>query len=74
MSTVSMQQVCPDNAGQPCQWPLHQIHRIARGAPPWTSDQNRLQGARLCLRHHQSQRGGPPFWGQGTQQRQDGLS
>ena len=44
-----------NNAGQPCQWPLHQIHRISRGTAPWTTDQNRLQGARLCVRHHQSQ-------------------
>ena len=61
-----------NNAGQPCQWPSHQIHRMSRGTPPWTTDQNRLQGARLWLHHHQSQRGGPPSWGQGTQQWQDG--
>ena len=80
MSTVPMQQVCTEraqnasanNAGQPCQWPSHQIRRISRGTAPWTTDQNRLQGARLCVCHHQSQRGGPPSWGQGTQQRQDG--
>ena len=63
-----------NNAGQPCQWPSHQSHRISRGTPPWTTDHNRLQGARLWLLHHRSQRGLPPFWGQGTQQRQDGLS
>ena len=60
-----------NNAGQPCQWPSHQIHRISRGTPPWITDHNRLQGARLCVHHHQSQRGGPPSWGQGTQQRED---
>ena len=61
-----------NNAGQPCQWPLHQIHRISQDTPLWTTDQNRLQGARLCVHHHQSQRGGPPSWGQSTQQQQDG--
>ena len=60
-----------NNAGQPCQWPSHQIHRISRETPLWTTDQNRLQGARLCARHHQSQRGGPPSWGTGIQQRED---
>ena len=59
-----------NNAGQPCQWPLHQIDRISRGTPTWVTDQNRLQSARLCVRYQKSQRGGPPFWGQGTQQRQ----
>ena len=63
-----------NNAGQPCQWPSRQIHRISRGTQPWATDQSRLQGARLCVHHHQSQRGGPPSWGQGTQQRPDGLS
>ena len=63
-----------NNAGQPCQWPSHQMHRISRGTPPLITDQNRLQGARLCVHYHQSQRGGPPSWGQGTQQWEDGLS
>ena len=60
-----------NNAGQPFQWPSHQIHRISRGTPPWTTDQNRMQGARLYPRHRQSQRGGPPLLGQGTQQEED---
>ena len=62
-----------NNAGQPCPLLARQIHRISRGTAPWTTDHNRLQGARLWLHHHQSQRGGPPSRGQGTQQRQDGL-
>ena len=61
-----------NNAGQPCQWPSDQIHRISRGTPPSTTDPLGLPSARLWLRHHQSQRGGPPSQGQGTQQRQDG--
>ena len=84
MSTVPMQQVlsrevtkcitqAANNADQPCQWPSHQIHSIPRGTPPWTADQNRLPDARLYFHRHQSQRGGPPFWGQGTQQQQDGC-
>ena len=60
-----------NNVSQPCQWPSHQIHRISRGTSPQTSDQNRLPCARLCSHHHQSQRDGPPSWGQGTQQPQD---
>ena len=61
-----------NNAGQPCQWPSHQIHRIARGTPPLTTGPLELPSARLCIQHHQSQRGGPPSWGQGTLQWQDG--
>ena len=59
------------NMYQPCSLLARQIHRISQGTAPWTIDQNRLQGARLCVHHHQSQRGGPPSWGQGTQQRED---
>ena len=83
MSTVPMQQVWPErsqkcirqaanNGSQPCQRPSHQIHRISRGTPPWTSDPLGLPSARLSSHHHQSQRGGPPSWGQGTQQQEDG--
>ena len=61
-----------NNVGQPCQLPSHQIHRISRGTPPWTTGPLGLPSARLCIHHHPSQRGGPPFWGQGTQQQQDG--
>ena len=61
-----------NNAGQPCPWPSHQIHRISQGTRPWTTAQNRLQGARLCVHHHQSQRDGLPSWGQGTWQHKDG--
>ena len=84
MSTVSTQLVHPDNlstkyirqaannVGQPCQLPSHQIHRISRGTPPWTAYPLGLPSARLCIQHHQSQRGGPPFWGAGIQRWQDG--
>ena len=58
--------------GQPCQWPSHQMHRISRGTPPWTAGPLGLHSARLCIHHHQSQRGGPPSWRRGTQQQQDG--
>ena len=61
-----------NNACQPFQWPSHQIHRISRGTPPWTSDQNWLLGARLLLQHYHCQRGGPSFRGPGTQQWQNG--
>ena len=67
-----MHRQAASNADQPCQWPSRQIHRISRGTSPWTTDQNRLQGAKLCNHHHQIQRGNPPSWGQGTQQQQDG--
>ena len=60
------------NVLQPCQWTSHQIHRISQGTPPWTTGPLGLPSARLCIQHHQSQRGGPSFWGQGTQQQQDG--
>ena len=63
-----------NNTSQPCQWPSHQIHRISRGTPPWTTDPCGLPSARLCIQQHQSQRGGPPSWGQGTWQRHDDLS
>ena len=60
------------NASQPYPLLSHQIHRISRGTPPWTACPLGLPSARLCIHHHQSQRGGPPFLGQGTQQHQDG--
>ena len=60
------------NMYQPCPLLSRQIHRISRGTPPWTTDPLGLHNARLCTHHHQSQRGGPPSWGQGTQQQQDG--
>ena len=63
-----------NNAGQPCQWPSHQIYRTSRGTSPWTTDPLGLPSARLCTQHHQSQRGGPSSWGPRTQQRQYGLS
>ena len=63
-----------NNAGQPCQWPSHQMHRISRGTPPWTTDPLGLPSVRLCNQHHQGQRGGRPFGGQDTQQQPDGLS
>ena len=58
--------------GQPYPMLSHQIHRISQGTPPWTHVPRGLPSARLCIHHHQSQRGGPPFGGQGTQQQQDG--
>ena len=60
------------NVLQPCQWTSHQIHRISQGTPPWMTGPLGLPSARLCIQHHQSQRGGPSFWGQGTQRQQDG--
>ena len=83
MSTVPMQQVCPErsrnakkqaanNEGQPCQGPSRQIRVISRGTPPWTTGPLGLPSARLCIHHHQSQRGGPPCCGEGIQQQRDG--
>ena len=69
--TQCIRQAATNNAGQPCQRPSHQINKISQGTRPWTTAQNMLQGARLRVHHHQSQRGGPPSWGQGTQQRED---
>ena len=60
------------NAGQPYPLLSHQIHRISRGTPPWTTGTFGLPSAKLCTHHRLSQRGGPPFCGQGTQQQQDG--
>ena len=61
-----------NNECQPCQGPSRQICVISRGTPPWTTGPFGLPSARLCIHHHLSQRGGPPFWEQGTQQQQDG--
>ena len=58
--------------GQPCPLLSDQIHRISRGTPPWTTGPLGLPSARLCIHHRLCQRGGPPFWRQGTQQQQDG--
>ena len=66
MSTVPMQRGHKSIRQAPCQLPSHQIHRILRGIPPWTTGPLGLTSARLCILHHQSQRGGPSFWGQGT--------
>ena len=60
------------NAGQPYPLLSHQIHRISRGTPPWTTGLLELPSARLCIHHRLSQRDGPPFLVQGTQQQQDG--
>ena len=63
-SHTSMYQLCPLLS--------RQNHRIAQGTPPRTSDPGKMPSVRLCIQHHQGQRGGPPSWGQGTRQRQDG--
>ena len=60
------------NVGQPYPLLSHQIHRTSQGTPPWTTDPLGMPSARLCIQHHCSQRGGPPSWGQGTQQQEDG--
>ena len=62
-----------NNVGQPCPLLLHQVCRIGRGTVPWTTGPLGLPSARLCIHHHQNQIDGPPSWGQGTQQQEDGL-
>ena len=63
----------PDNketlkVGQPCPLLSNQIHKISPSTLPWTVDQIELPSARLCRHHHSNQIGGPPSWGQGTEQ------
>ena len=54
--------------GQPCPLLSSQIHKISPSTLPWTVDQIELPSARLCSHHHSNQIGGPPSWGQGTEQ------